>query len=162
MAVRGSSSHGDTVSTAMRTLVRYGLRWGGHGVLLTCARVHVFLVARGKALAYALQVWSAMADGEVRRQRESERGEKAHRGWRGRLDGDAVLMRGHAALVWRCSAMPSHVSDEAPVPPSAPTASSSAAASTLSSSPSFPFSLLSLGSDAQRMATKWRRVMVDR
>ena len=35
--------------------------------------VHVFLVARDKALAYALQVWSAMADGEVRRQRGIER-----------------------------------------------------------------------------------------
>jgi hypothetical protein len=31
----------------------------------------------------------------------------------------------------------------------------------LSSSPSFPFSLLSLGSSAQRVATKWQRVMVD-
>ena len=43
-------------------------------MLLTCARVRVFLVAGGKALAYALQVWSAMADGEVRRQRETGRG----------------------------------------------------------------------------------------
>ena len=39
-----------------------------------CAWVRVFLVAGDKALAYALQVWSAMADGEVRRQRETERG----------------------------------------------------------------------------------------
>ena len=29
--------------------------------------VCVFLVAGDKALAYALQVWSTMADGEVRR-----------------------------------------------------------------------------------------------
>ena len=36
--------------------------------------VRVFLVAGDKALAYALQVWSAMADGEVRRQRETGRG----------------------------------------------------------------------------------------
>ena len=41
-----------------------------------CAWVRVFLVAGDKALAYALQVWSAMADGEVRRQRETGRGEK--------------------------------------------------------------------------------------
>ena len=33
--------------------------------------VRVFLVAGDKTLAYALQVWSAMADGEVRRQRET-------------------------------------------------------------------------------------------
>ena len=39
-----------------------------------CAWVHVFLVAGDKALAYALQVWGAMADGEVRRQREIGRG----------------------------------------------------------------------------------------
>ena len=45
-------------------------------MLLTCARVHVFLVAGGKALAYALQVWSAMADGEVWRQRERPEGGK--------------------------------------------------------------------------------------
>ena len=32
--------------------------------------MHVFLVAGDKALAYALQVWSATADGEVQRQRE--------------------------------------------------------------------------------------------
>ena len=50
--------------------------------------VRVFLVAGDKALAYALQVWSAMANGEVRRQRETGRG--AHRGWHGRMDGDAV------------------------------------------------------------------------
>ena len=36
--------------------------------------VRVFLVAGDKALAYALQVWSAMADDEVRRQRETGRG----------------------------------------------------------------------------------------
>ena len=36
--------------------------------------VRVFLVAGDKTLAYALQVWSAMADGEVRRQRETKRG----------------------------------------------------------------------------------------
>ena len=48
MAVRGSSSHGDTVPTAMRALVCYGLRWGGHGVLLTCARVRAFLVAEAR------------------------------------------------------------------------------------------------------------------
>ena len=71
-------------------------------------------------------------------------------GWRCRVDARP------------CSAVPSRVSDEAPVPPSAPTTSSSAAASALSSSPSFPFSLLSLGSGAQRMATKWWQVMDDR
>ena len=68
--------------------------------------VHVFLVAGDKALAYALQVWSAMADGEVRRQRETERG-GAHRGWRGRMDGDAVSIRGHLALkAVQCRAEP--------------------------------------------------------
>ena len=35
--------------------------------------VRVFLVAGGKALAYALPVWSAMADDEVQRQRETRR-----------------------------------------------------------------------------------------
>ena len=39
-----------------------------------CAWVRVFLVAEDKALACALQVWGAMADGEVRRQRETGRG----------------------------------------------------------------------------------------
>ena len=39
-----------------------------------CAWVCVFLVAGDKALAYALSGWSAMADGEVRRQREIGRG----------------------------------------------------------------------------------------
>ena len=73
-----------------------------------------------------------------------------------------MSMRGRAAPVWPCSAVPSHVGDEAPASSLAPTTSSSAAASALSSSPSFPFSLLSLGPDAQRMATKWRRVMDDR
>jgi len=48
VAVWGSSGHGDAVSTAMRTLVRYGLRWGGHGVLLTCVRVRAFLVAEAR------------------------------------------------------------------------------------------------------------------
>jgi hypothetical protein len=57
--------------------------------------------------------------------------------------------------------MPSRISDEALVPSSALTTSSPAAASVLSSSPCFPFSLLSLSSGAQHVATKWRRVMVD-
>ena len=42
-----------------------------------CAWVRVFLVAGDKALAYALQVWGAMVDGEVRRQSETERGESS-------------------------------------------------------------------------------------
>jgi len=67
--------------------------------------VRVFLVAGDKALAYALQVWSAMANGEVRRQRETGRG--AHRGWHGRMDGGAVLIRGHVAPVAvQCRAEP--------------------------------------------------------
>ena len=47
-----------------------------------CAWVRVFLVARDKALAYALQVWSAMADGEVRRQRETGRGGSPWVAWK--------------------------------------------------------------------------------
>ena len=42
-----------------------------------CAWVRVFLVAGDKALAYALQVWGAMADGEVRWQRETGRGKSS-------------------------------------------------------------------------------------
>ena len=46
-------------------------------MVVGCAWVHVFLVAGDKALAYVLQVWGAMVDGEVRRQRETERGESS-------------------------------------------------------------------------------------
>jgi hypothetical protein len=77
------------------------------------------------------------------------------------MDGDAMSIRGRAAPVWPCSAVLSRVSDEALAPSSALTTSSPVAASALSSSPSFPFSLLYLGSGAQRVATKWRWVMVD-
>jgi len=51
-----------------------GLQRGSHGIVAVVRVVHVFLVAGGKALAYALPVWSAMADGEVRWQRETGRG----------------------------------------------------------------------------------------
>ena len=51
-----------------------GLQRGSHGMVAVVRVVRVFLVAGDKALAYALQVWSAMADGEVRRQRETGRG----------------------------------------------------------------------------------------
>ena len=47
-----------------------------------CVWVRVFLVAGDKALAYALQVWSAMADGEVRRQRETGRGGSPWVAWK--------------------------------------------------------------------------------
>ena len=47
MAIRGSSSHGDTVPMVMRALVRYGLRWGVM-VVWVCAWVHVFLVAEAR------------------------------------------------------------------------------------------------------------------
>ena len=47
-----------------------------------CVWVRVFLVAGDKALAYALQVWSAMADGEVRRQRETRRGGSPWVAWK--------------------------------------------------------------------------------
>ena len=47
-----------------------------------CAWVRVFLVAGDKALAYALQVWSAMADGEVRQQRETGRGGSPWVAWK--------------------------------------------------------------------------------
>jgi hypothetical protein len=77
------------------------------------------------------------------------------------MDGDAVSIQGRAAPVWSCSAVPSRVSDEAPAPSLAAMTSSLVAASVLSSSPSFPFSLLSLGSGAQRVATEWQRVVVD-
>jgi len=74
-------------------------------MVMGCAWVRVFLVAEDKALACALQVWGAMADGEVRRQRETGRG--AHRGWHGRMDGGAVLIRGHVAPVAvQCRAEP--------------------------------------------------------
>jgi len=68
VAFWGSSGHGDAVSTAMRTLVRYGLRWGVT-VISVCAWVHVFQVAEARHWPTRFQVWSAMADGEVRRQR---------------------------------------------------------------------------------------------
>ena len=55
-------------STAMRTLVRYGLRWGVT-VISVCAWVHVFQVPEARHWPTRFQVWSAMADGEVRRQR---------------------------------------------------------------------------------------------
>ena len=57
--------------------VHGGLPRGGHGMVVGCAWVRVFLVAGDKALAYALQVWGAMVDGEVRRQSETERGESS-------------------------------------------------------------------------------------
>ena len=43
------------------------LQRGSHDMVAVVRVVRVFLVAVDKALAYALQVWSAMADGEVRR-----------------------------------------------------------------------------------------------
>ena len=51
-----------------------GLQRGSHDMVAVVRVVRVFLVAGDKALAYALQVWSAMADDEVRRQRETGRG----------------------------------------------------------------------------------------
>ena len=51
-----------------------GLQQGSHGMVAIVRMVRVFLVAGDKTLAYALQVWSAMADGEVRWQRETGRG----------------------------------------------------------------------------------------
>ena len=50
------------------------LQRGSHDMVAVVRVVRVFLVAVDKALAYALQVWSAMADDEVRRQRETGRG----------------------------------------------------------------------------------------
>ena len=73
MAVRGSSGHGDTMSTVMRT----GDQGGSRGVVMAWSRGvrGCMCIPRPEmALAYALQVWCAMADGEVRRQRETGRG----------------------------------------------------------------------------------------
>jgi len=47
-----------------------------------CAWVRVFLVAGDKALVYAVQVWSTMADGEVRRQRERLEGGSPWVAWK--------------------------------------------------------------------------------
>ena len=55
-------------STAMRMLVRCGL-WWGVTVISVCVWVHVFQVAEARHWPTRFQVWSAMADGEVRRQR---------------------------------------------------------------------------------------------
>ena len=55
-------------STAMRTLVHYMLQWGVT-VISVCAWVHVFQVAEARLWPTHFQVWSAMADGEVRWQR---------------------------------------------------------------------------------------------
>ena len=44
-----------------------GLQRGSHGMVAVVRVLRVFLVARGKALAYVLPGWSAMADDKVRR-----------------------------------------------------------------------------------------------
>ena len=46
-------------STAMRMLVRYGLRWGVT-VISMCAWVHVFQVAEARHWPTRFQVWSSM------------------------------------------------------------------------------------------------------
>ena len=65
-----------------------------------CAWVHVFLVAGDKELAYALQVWGTMVDGEVRRQKETRRGGSPwvarKNGWWCRVDSRPCSSGGHA------------------------------------------------------------------
>ena len=131
------------------------LQRGSHGMVAVVHVVRVFLVAGDKALAYALSGWSAMADKVMSGGGKGETGRLTVGGVE-----DWMVTRWRVAAVQLrkpCSAaLPASVM-KTTASSSAPTTSSPAAASALP--PLLPLSPSSLGSGAQWMATKWRRVM---